>query len=125
MRVRVDDPRNGLVVGLSRLPEDVRGDHVALVLADVSKRPEAVDVADRPQTLRRAQVRVDRNSVSVRLDADGFEAEPVHPRAPARGDEQPVAAQLSPVVKLEDVLVPVASRDGRVRGQDELDALAA
>src|SRR5207247_9686392 len=87
LRVRVYDARNGLVVGLSRLTEDVRGDHVALVLADVGERPEAVHVADRPQMLRRAQVRVDRDSVRVRLDADGLEAEPVHPRASGGGDE--------------------------------------
>ena len=50
---------------------------------------------------------------------------PRDPRAPAGGDEQPVAAQLAPVVELEDVVLAVAPRGGRVRGQHELDALAA
>src|SRR5829696_144709 len=123
--VGVDDSRNGLVVGLSWLPQDVRGDYVALVLADMRQRPEPVDVADRPQAFAGAQMWVDRNSVGVRLDADRLEADPANPRAPAGGDEQPVAAQFAPVVELEDVVLAVASRGGRVRGQDELDALAA
>jgi hypothetical protein len=42
------------VVGLSRLAEDVRRDDAALVLADMGERPQSVDVADRPQTFRRA-----------------------------------------------------------------------
>ena len=44
---------------------------------------------------------VDGHAVRVRLDADSLEADPAHPRAPAGGDEQPVAAQLAPVVDLE------------------------
>src|SRR5262249_3350100 len=105
--------------------EDVRGDHLALVLADVGQRPEAVDVADRPKMLRRAQVRVDRNSVHVRLDADGLETEPADAGAPACGDEQPVAAQLAPVIEFEDVVLAVAPRGGRIRGQHQLYAFAA
>ena len=91
----------------------------------MGQRPEPVYVADRPQTLRRAQVCVDRDSVRVRLDAHGFEPDPADPRAPAGGDEQPVAAQLTAVVKLEDVVVAVASRGRRVCGQGEPDALSA
>jgi hypothetical protein len=63
--------------------------------------------------------------VGVWVDADGFEAELADARAPARGDEQPVAAKLAPVVDLDHVVVAVPSGGGRVRGQDELDALAA
>src|SRR5271165_1351809 len=48
LRIRVDDARDGLVVGPARITEDVRGDHLALVLADVGQRPQAVDVPDRP-----------------------------------------------------------------------------
>jgi hypothetical protein len=40
--------RNRIVVRLARLAEDVGGDDAALVLADVSERPDARDVADRP-----------------------------------------------------------------------------
>ena len=50
---------------------------------------------------------------------------PVDARAPAGGDEQAVAAQLAAVVELEDVVVAVAPRAGRVRAEDELDAVAA
>ena len=99
LRVGVRDARDGLVVGRARLAEDVGGDDAALVLADVGKRPDAGDVADRPQALAGAQVRVDRDAVGVGLDADGLQADPVHPRAPAGGDEQPVAAQLAPVAR--------------------------
>jgi hypothetical protein len=60
LRVGVDDGRHGLVVGRPRLAEDVGGDDLALVLADVGQRPEAGDVADRPRALAGAQVGVDR-----------------------------------------------------------------
>src|SRR3954468_19324539 len=123
--VRVGHAWHGLVVGLARLTQDVRGHHVALVLADVSQRPQAGDVADRPQAVRGAQVGVDRNTVGVGLDADGVQAEPPNPRATARGDEQPVTAQLTPVVELQDVVLAVVPRARRVRRQHELDALAA
>ena len=87
------------------------------------QRPVTSPIAH--SVLRRAQVRVDRDAVGVGLDADGLEAEPVDPRSPAGGDEQPVAAQLAPVVELEDVVVAVAPRGGHARGQRELDAVAA
>ena len=61
----------------------------------------------------------------VGLDADGLQADALDARAPAGGDEQAVAAQLAAVVELEDVLVAVAPRAGRVRAEDELDAVAA
>ena len=110
LRVGVDDARHGLVVGLARLAEDVRGDDLALVLADVGQRPDAVDVADRPEALARAQARVDRDPVRVGLDADRLQADPLDPRAAAGGDEQAVAAQLAAVLELEDVVVAVAPR---------------
>ena len=50
---------------------------------------------------------------------------PADPRPPAGGDEQAVAAQLAAVVELEDVLVAVAAGGARVRGEDELDLVAA
>ena len=70
-------------------------------------------------------MRVDRDSVSIRLDADGLEADVANPRPPARGDQQPVAAQLTSVVDLEHVVIAIATGGRRVGRQDELDALAA
>ena len=61
----------------------------------------------------------------VGLDADGLQADPVDARAPAGGDEQAVAAQLAAVVELEDVVLAVAPRGGRVHAEGELDAVAA
>jgi hypothetical protein len=66
----------------------------------VGERPEAVDVANGPQTLGRAQVRVDGDPVGVRLDADRLQTEPADARAAAGRDEQAVAAQLAPIVEL-------------------------
>ena len=100
LRVGEDDTGHGLVVGLSRLAEDVGGDDVALVLADMGERPDPGHIADRPQSLAGAQVGVDRDPVAVRLDADRLQAEPVDAWAPAGGDEQAVAAQLAAVVEL-------------------------
>ena len=99
LRVGEDDARHRVVVRLARLAEDVRGDDLALVLADVGELPDAGDVADRPQPLGRAQVRVDRDAVRVGLDADRLQADPLDARTPPGGDEQPVAAQLAAVVE--------------------------
>ena len=110
-------------MGLARLAEDVGGDDPALVLADVGQRPDAGDVADRPQARAGAQVCVDRNAAGVGDDADRLEADPVHARASAGGDEQTIAAQLAAVTQLQDV-VPVASRGGHVRAEHELDPVA-
>jgi hypothetical protein len=48
LRVGEDDPRDSVVVSLSRLAEDIRSNDLALVLTDVGQRPDAGDVADRP-----------------------------------------------------------------------------
>ena len=124
LRVGVDDVRHRLVVGLARLAEDVRGDDLALVLAHVGQQPHAGDVADGPQPFTGAQVRVDRDAVRAGRDADRLQAEPVHARAPAGGDEQAVAAQLAAVVERQDVVLAVAPRGGRVHAQEQLDAVA-
>ena len=113
LRVGEDDARHGVVVRLARLAEDVRGDDLALVLADVRQLPDAGDVADRPQPLADAEALVDRDAAGVGLDADRLEADPLDARPPAGGDEQPVAAQLAAVVELEDVVVAVAPCRGR------------
>ena len=97
----------------------------ALVLADVGQRPDAGDVADRPQPLADAQLRVDRDAVRVGLDADGLEPDAVDARAPAGRDQQAVAAQLAPVVERQDVVVAFAPRGGRLDAEDDLDAVAA
>ena len=73
----------------------------------------------------RAEMRVDRDPVSVRLDADGLEAEPSYTRAPAGCDEQPVPAHFAPAVELEHVVLTVASHSTCITGEEELDALAA
>ena len=71
-------------------------------------------------------MRVDRDAVRVGLDADRLQADAVDARAPAGRDEQAVAAQLAPVVELEDVVVAArAARAGRVHAEHELDAVAA
>src|SRR5215218_4404081 len=125
MRVGVGHARHGVVVRLPWVAEEVRGDHAPLVLADVGERPDAGDVADRPEPLGGAKVRVDRDAAWVRLDADGLEANAVDPRSPAGGDEQPVAAQLAAVVELEDVVLTVAAGGGPMDAEVQLDAVAA
>ncbi len=56
---------------------------------------------------------------------DRLQADPRDPRAPARGDEEPVAAQLPAVGELEHVVGAVAARRGDVRAEDDVDAVAA
>jgi hypothetical protein len=58
LRIGVDDARQRLVVGHPCLAEDVGRDDLALVLADIGQRPEAIDVADRPEALAGAQMRI-------------------------------------------------------------------
>ena len=109
----------------SRLAEDVRGDDVTLILAGVGQRPDAGDVADRPEAFTGAQASVDGNPVGVGFDADGLEADCVDPWSPARGYEQVAAAQLVAVLEREHELVAVSARGGRVEAESELDAIAA
>ena len=103
LRVGVDDVRHGLVVGLAGLAENVRGDDLALVLADVGQQPHAGDVADGPQAFPGAQVRVDPDAVRAGVGADRFQAAR-YARAPAGGDEQVVAAQLAAVLEGQHVV---------------------
>ncbi|HET6774236.1 MAG TPA: hypothetical protein VFH36_13050 [Acidimicrobiales bacterium] len=125
LRVGEHDAGHGLVVGPPWLAEDVGGDDVALVLADVGEGPDAVDVADGPQALAGAQVRVDRDPVAVGLDTDGLQAQPVHAGAATGGDQQAVASQLAAVRELQDVVLALAPGRRGVHAQDELDAVAA
>jgi hypothetical protein len=104
--------------------EDVGGDDVAFVLPDVGEWPDAVDVADGPQVVAGAQVRVDRDPVAIGLDADGLEADALDPRSPAGGDEDAVATEHAPVLELEDVVIAVASRRAHTHAEQDLHAVA-
>ncbi len=117
--------RHGLVAGLPVLADDVRGDDLALILADVGQRPQARDVADRPQALAGAQLCVDRDSVSVGRDPHRLQSDAFDPGSAPGRDEQALAAELAAVVECEDVVGAVAPRGRRVDAQDELDAVAA
>ena len=108
---------------LPHLAENVRGDDLALVFADVGQQPHAGDVADGPQALPGAQVRVDREAVRAGLDADRLQAVG-HPRAPAGGHEQVVAAQLAAVLEGQDIVLALAPGGGGVHAQVELDAVS-
>ena len=104
--------------------KNVRGDDLALVLADVGQQPHAGHVADRPQPLVRAQPRVDRDAPRVGCDPDRFQS-CGYPGAPAGGHEQSVTAQLATVVEGEDVVRPVSACRGGVCPDDQVDAVAA
>ncbi len=61
------------------------------------EEPDTRDVADRPHAVARAQAVVDRDPAPGDLDIELLEPEPVHGRAPARGDEEPLGLDcLSP-----------------------------
>ena len=122
--IGVDRARHRFVVGFPRRPEDVRGDHITLVLADVGQRPQSSDVSDRPQTFRRSQLRVDWHSVGIRCYSNGLEAHASDSGAPTGRNEKPVAAQFAAVIQHHDVVLAVPPGGGDRRGQFELDALA-
>ncbi len=125
LRVGVGDAGNGLVVRRARLAGDVRRDNVALVLADVGQRPDAGDVADRPQPLTCPQVLVNVDPFRVRLDAHGLQADSLHPRAPAGRHQQPVTPPVGPVRELEDVLIALPPGGAGVHPEHQLDPVAA
>ena len=89
----------------------------------MGQQPHAGDIADGPQAFPGAQVRVDPDTLRTSLDADRFQAGG-DARAPARGDEQVVAAQIAAALDRHDVVFAVAPRGGRVHAQEELDAVA-
>ncbi len=124
LRVGEDDPRHGGVVGLAVVAEDVRRRDPALVLADVGQRPDAGDVADRPDALARAHPRVDGDPAAAGREADGLEAEAAGPRPAPGRHEQAVAAQDGAVGELEHVLAAgVAAGGAHVAPEVQLDAV--
>ena len=80
----------------------------------MGQQPHAGDVADGPQPLTGAQVRVDRDAVRIGLDADRLQAEPLDAGTPAGGDEQAITTQLAATVDRQDVVFAIAPRRGRV-----------
>ena len=108
---------------MSRRTSSGRCDDVGLVLADVGQRPQPGDISDRPQPLCRPQVIVHRRPARIRLDAHRLQADPADAGPTPGGDEQPVAAQVTPVVELHDVVCAIAAYGRGVCGQDELNAL--
>src|SRR5215207_434065 len=58
-------------------------------------------------------------------DADRLEADPLDPRAPPGGDQQAVAAELAPVLELQDAVVALAAGRGGVDADVDLDAFPA
>ena len=93
LRVGVDHPGHRVVAGLPRLAEDVGGDDLALVLADVGQRPDAGDVADRPEpspTRRRASTGT---PCGAGLDPDASRGR--SPRPGAAGRSRPAAGRPS------------------------------
>ena len=88
----------------------------------MGQRPDAGDIADRPQARARAQAGIDRDPAAIGFDADGLEAEPIDARTPAGGDQQPVAAQLAAVIEFEAVVLTLAPRGARERAGSSLPA---
>jgi hypothetical protein len=103
----------------------VRRDDPALILPDVGQLPDAVDIADRPQALARAQARIYGDPAVVGFDANGLQAEPIDARTPAGRDQQPVATQFPAVVEFQGVVLALAPRGGRVHAEGKLDAVPA
>ena len=90
-----------------------------------ASRAQAVDVANRPEAFASAQVCVHRDPVGAGVDADRLQPEAADARTTARYHEQAIAAELAPVVELQNVVLALASRRGGVHPQDKLDSVAA
>ena len=125
LRIGEDDAREGFVVGFARIAQDVRGDDVALVLAGCRQRPDAGDVADRPEPVAGPQLRVDGDPAAVGRDADGLEPDAVDTGTATGRNEQAITAQLAGVVDVQDVVIAVTPRLGHVHAEHQVDAIAA
>jgi hypothetical protein len=124
LRVGVDHVRDGLVAGLAVLAQDVRGHHLALVLADVGQQPDAGYVADGPQAVGQPAVAVHRDPVSPGGDPHRVQAIG-DPGRPAGGHQQLVAAQFGAVVQGQHVVLAVVPGRGGLLAQVQLDAVLA
>src|SRR5581483_11658494 len=118
-----DDPRDGPVVGLRRLAEDVHRGDSPLVLADVGEHRDAGHVADRPDALGGAAALVDLDPARVRLDSDVLEPDAVDARPAAGRDDELGAADLVARVELDDLLAAVDAHADRTAAEDELHAV--
>ena len=98
LRIGVGDARDRLVVGLAWFAEDVRGDHLALILADMGQLQDACDVSDRPQLVAGTQVGIDWDSSGARGHANGLEPDPLDPRTPSGRHQQMITAQLPSIL---------------------------
>src|SRR6478609_1570221 len=110
---------------LARFAEDIGRNNPALVLANVCQRPDAGHVPNRPEPFTSAELCVDRNAMTVGHDVDRLQPDVGDPGAPAGGHQDAVATDRTGVVKIEDVVVAVASGTGDMCAQDELDAVPA
>ena len=98
-------------------------DYLALILPDVRQLQDACDVADRPQPLARAHVRVDRDSSGGWGDANGLEPDPLDTRAPSGRHEQTIPAQLPSILQSQDEVLALAGRRDRLHPEHELDSV--
>ncbi len=62
---------------------------------------------------------------TIRLDADGVQPDVVDAWAPARGDEQPVTAQLAAIRELEHEILAIPASCGCLDSKAQLHAIAA
>jgi hypothetical protein len=100
--MREDDARPCAVVGLARLPEDVRRRDPAVVLAHVGERPDRGDVPDRPHAVAGAHARINLNAAAVDFDPELLEPDVAHPRPAIGGDEQALAPDAGELAQPRD-----------------------
>lgn len=120
-----DDAWDGGVVGRSRRAGDVRSGDASLVHADVGERHDAGDVADGPDAISGASVRVDSNALRVGLDADGLETDAFDAGLAAGGDEQLLAPRLMAVAQRDDALTGLEAHLLGTGVEAHIDALLA
>ena len=125
LRVGVHHPGHGFEIGHPRLTQDVRSNNFALVLPYVGQRPDASDIAYRPQPLTYAQVRVNFDPVIIGFGPNGFQPNACNSRPPASCHEQAIATKLAVIVYTDDKL-PAILPHPRDRGaEDQLDPISS
>ena len=123
LRVRENDARDGLVVGFPSLAENVRSNDARLIFPNVSELPDAVAIADGPQTLARAQAFINRNSTLAGFDADSVQPNPLDARTPSGSDEQPIAIHLPSIIQLYGVDLTLLTHGARMHAERDLDTV--
>src|SRR5205823_12504281 len=99
LRICEDHARYRAVVGFPWLAEDVRGGDPSVVLADVCQRPDAGDIADRPDPVAGAHVPVNVYPTPIGFDANVLEPDTLQSGPTPGGNKESLPGKCGAVLE--------------------------